>query len=162
MTAARAIRIMRPGFPTPSTSRENRMISHNTVRWTYWALICALLVAGLAGRFEAFYAAAAVSVVQLVHYVLRERSLTAFSVQVRLAYAAILLIDILWEPLRLHLWWMAFFTLTVVLFDWCLLSRIMALMPWNRKEALSWGLVRRTFFSGPVKGSIMGSRLAPA
>ena len=138
------------------------MISHNTIRWSYWAAICALLMVGLAGRFEAFYVAFAVSVVQLVHYLVRERSLTAFSVQVRLAFAAILLTDILWEPLRLHLWWMAFFTLMIVLFDWCLLSRIMALLPWNRKEPLSWGLVRRIFFSGPVKGSIIGSPLAPA
>ena len=137
------------------------MIPHAAVRWAYWAAISALLVGGLGGRFEAFYLAAAVSVAQLVHYALRERSLTAFSVQVRLAYAAILITDILWEPLRLHLWWMAFFTLMVVLFDWCLLSRIMALMPWNRTEALSWGLMRRTFFSGPMKGSIIGSRLAP-
>ena len=138
------------------------MISHNTIRWSYWASISALLVAGLAGRFEAFYIAAAVSGVQLVHYALRERSLTAFSVQVRLVYTALLLVDILWEPLRLHLWWMAFFTLLVVFFDWCLLSRIMALMPWNRKEALSWPAVRRIFFSGPVKGSIVGSAVAPA
>ena len=138
------------------------MISHNTIRWSYWAAISALLVAGLAGRFEAFYLAAAISVVQLVHYALRERSLKAFSVQVRTVYAAVLIADILWEPLRLHLWWMAFFTLTVVFFDWCLLSRIMALMPWNRKGPLSWAAVRKVFFSGPVKGSIMGSSVAPA
>jgi hypothetical protein len=50
---------------------------------------------------------------------------------------------------------MAFFTLMVVLFDWCLLSRIMVLMPWNRRgRPMSWPLVRATFFSGPVKGSI--------
>jgi hypothetical protein len=138
------------------------MISRNAIRWTYWTVIFALLAAGLAGRFEAFYAAFAVSVVQLVHYLLRERSLAAFSVQVRLVYSAVLLLDILVEPLRLHLWWMAFFTLMVVLFDWCLLSRIMALMPWNRKEPLTWPAVRRIFFSGPVKGSIVGSAVAPA
>ena len=138
------------------------MISHNAIRWSYWTAISALLVAGLAGPFDAFYWAAAVSVAQLVHYALRERSLTAFSVQVRLVYAAVLLTDILWAPMRLHLWWMAFFTLLVVLFDWCLLSRIMVLMPWNRKEALSADLLRRTFFSRPVKGSIMNARTAAA
>ena len=136
------------------------MISHNTIRWSYWAIIFALLMAGLAGRFEAFYLAAAVSAVQLVHYALRERSLTAFSVQVRLVYTAILLIDILWAPLRLHLWWMAFFTLMVVLFDWCLLSRIMVLMPWIRKEPMSRRLLRATFLTGPVKGSIVNARQA--
>jgi hypothetical protein len=143
-------------------AQENRMISKNAIRWIYWAAICALLIIGLAGRFEAFYAAFAVSVVQLVHYALRERSIKAFSVQVRLVYTAVLLLDILIEPLRLHLWWMAFFTLMVVLFDWCLLSRIMALMPWNRKEPLTWPAVRKVFLSGPVKGPIVGSPVAPA
>ena len=138
------------------------MISHNAIRWSYWAAIFALLTVGLAGRPAALYMAVAVSFMQLVHYIVRERSLTAFSVQVRLAYASIMLIDILWAPLRLHLWWMAFFTLMIVLFDWCLLSRIMVLMPWNRMEPMSWPLVRATFFSGPVKGNIMGSRFAPA
>lgn len=131
------------------------MVSHNAIRWSYWAAIAALLVAGLAGRNEGFYLALVVAVVQLLHYGWRERSLKAFSVQVRLAYAALLLIDVLWEPMRLHLWWMAFFTLVVVVFDWCLLSRIMVLMPWNRKEPMSWALLRETFFSGPVKGSVI-------
>ena len=133
------------------------MIPHNTIRWTYWAAICALLMWGLAGHPEALYLAVAVSFVQLVHYMVRERSLTAFSVQVRMVYTGVLLLDVLWEPLRLHLWWMAFFTLVLVLFDWCLLSRIMVLMPWNRREPMSWPLVRATFFSGPVKGSVMNS-----
>jgi hypothetical protein len=130
------------------------MTPHNIIRWSYWAAITALLMVGLAGHPEALYLAVALSFVQLVHYIVRERSLRAFSVQVRMVYAAVMLLDVLWEPLRLHLWWMAFFTLMVVLFDWCLLSRIMVLMPWNRRSPMSWALVRATFFSGPVKGSI--------
>jgi hypothetical protein len=138
------------------------MTPHNIIRWSYWAAITGLLVAGLAGHPDALYLAVAVSFVQLVHYIVRERSLTAFSVQVRMVYAAVMLLDVLWEPLRLHLWWMAFFTLMVVLFDWCLLSRIMVLMPWNRRgRPMSWPLVRATFFSGPVKGSIAAAASAP-
>jgi hypothetical protein len=137
------------------------MIPHNLIRWSYWAAICVLLLAGLAGIAQALYLAIALSIVQLVHYRLRTGSFMAFPVQVRLAYAAVLVVDLLWEPMRWHLWVMAFFTVVLVLFDWCMLSRIMALMPWNRREPMSWQLVRRTFISAPVKGSIL-DRPAPA
>jgi hypothetical protein len=79
---------------------------------------------------------------------------------VRLVYAAVMLIDIAWQPMHWHLWMMACFTLVLVLFDWCFLSRLMALMPWNRKEPMSLGLMQRTFLSGPVKGSVL-DRIAP-
>jgi hypothetical protein len=131
------------------------LIHRHPLRWTYWAVTCVLLMAGLAGREEGFYLAAAVSVVQVVHFRWREGSFSAFPVQVRLAYAALLLIDIAWEPMRWHLWMMACFTLVLVLFDWCMLSRIMALMPWNRTEPLSGELLRRTFLSAPVRGSVL-------
>jgi hypothetical protein len=137
------------------------MISHNLIRWSYWAVICALLIAGLTGPSEVLYLAAALSVLQLLHYWWRERSFSAFPVQVRLVYAAVLIIDMLWEPMRWHLWMMAFFTLVLVLFDWCLLSRIVVLMPWNRREPLSWGLLRRTFISGPVRGSVLDRASMP-
>jgi hypothetical protein len=134
---------------------------NNLIRWTYWTVICALLIAGLAGFERALYFAAAVSVVQLVHYFLREGSVKSFPVQVRLVYAAVMLIDIAWQPMHWHLWMMALFTLVLVLFDWCFLSRLMALMPWNRKEPMSWRLVQRTFLSGPVKGSVLDTVAAP-
>ena len=95
------------------------------------------------------------AVLQVAHYWLREGSFAAFPVQVRLAYAGMMLLDLAWEPMRWHLWMMAFFTLVLVLTDWCLISRLMALMPWNRREAMSWPLVQRTFLSPPVRGSIL-------
>jgi hypothetical protein len=138
------------------------MNTHRLVQWVYWATICALLIAGLAGVHQALYYAAAVSVMQVVHFLLREGSVKAFPVQVRLAYAGMMLLDLAWEPMRWHLWMMAFFTLVLVLTDWCLVSRIMALMPWNRREPMSWPLVQRTFFSPPVRGSILDSTSRPA
>lgn len=137
------------------------LIQRHPIRWSYWAVTCVLLVAGLAGRADALYLALAVSVVQVVHFRWREGSFSAFPVQVRLMYAAILLVDILWAPMRWHLWMMAFFTLVLVLFDWCMLSRIMALMPWNRREPLTRDLLRRTFFSPPVRGSVLDMPAVP-
>ncbi len=130
------------------------MIFLEDISWWYWAVTDILLFVGLTGRAVAFYAAAAISLVQVAQFALRERSLTAFPVQVRLAYAVVLLVA-LWPPLRWLFWWPAVGTLALVLFGYCFLARCLSLLPWNRREPLSWRLVRRTFLARPVKGNVL-------
>ena len=130
------------------------MIFFGDMSWWYWAVTDVLLFVGLAGRAGAFYAAAAISLLQVVHFALRARSMTAFPVQVRLAYAAILLLA-LSPPLRWLFWLPAIGTLALVLFGYCVLARCLSLLPWNRREPLSWALVRRTFLARPMKGNIL-------
>jgi hypothetical protein len=113
-----------------------------------------LLILGLAGRFEAYYLAAALSAVQVVHVRLLEGNFTAFPVQVRVAYAAMLLLA-LWAPMNWLFWVPAIGTPAQVLFGYCALARCLSLQPWNRREPLSWPLLWRTFASPPVKGNIM-------
>jgi hypothetical protein len=131
-----------------------RMILYRDISWWYWAVTAVLLIVGLAGWFEAFYLAAALSVVQVVHFRLREGSFAAFPVQVRLAYAAILILA-LWKPMNWLFWIPAIGTPAQVLFGYCALARCLSLLPWNRREPLSWHLVWRTFVSRPVKGNIL-------
>lgn len=130
------------------------MIQFREICWWYWAVTSVLLFAGLAGRFEAFQLAAGLSAFQIIHFRLREGSFSAFPVQVRVAYTAMLLLA-LWEPMRWLFWVPAIGTPARVLFGYCTLARCMSLLPWNRREPLSWRLVRRTFFSPPVKGNIL-------
>jgi hypothetical protein len=42
-----------------------------------------------------------------------------------------------------------------VTFGYCTLARCLSLLPWNRSEPLSFALLRRTFLSRPVKGSVL-------
>jgi hypothetical protein len=130
------------------------MIQLREICWWYWAVTSALLFAGLAGRFEAFQLAAGLSAFQILHFRVREGSFSAFPVQVRVAYTAILLLA-LWESMRWLFWIPAIGTPARVLFGYCTLARCMSLLPWNRREPLSWRLVRRTFLSPPVKGNIL-------
>jgi len=130
------------------------MILYREISWWYWAVTSVLLIIGLAGRFEAFTLATALSAIQVVHFRLREGSFGAFPVQVRLAYTAMLLLA-LWEPMNWLFWVPAIGTPAQVLFGYCTLARCLSLMPWNRREPLSAELVRRTFLSPPVKGSIL-------
>jgi len=124
------------------------------ISWWYWAATVPLLAAGLYGYAQAFYAAMALTAFQSVHYYLRERSFTAFPVQVRVAYLGLLLIA-QWQPLYWIYWVQLIGTSAMVLFDYCFLARCLSLMPWNRKEPFSISLVLRTFFSAPVPGNIL-------
>lgn len=130
------------------------MIMYREPSWWFWAVTSLFLIVGLAGRFEAFYAATLLSVFQIVYFRLREKSFGAFPVQVRIAYTGILLIA-LWGPMQWLFWVPAVGTVAQVLFGYCTLARCLSLMTWNRRAPLSWRLVWHTFATRPVKGNIM-------
>ena len=54
--------------------------------WWYWAITTFLLVGVLAGYNECLQAVIALNIVQVVHFIYREKSVTAFPVQVRVVY----------------------------------------------------------------------------
>lgn len=130
------------------------MILYREISWWYWAVTATLLIIGLADRLEAFYLATVLSAIQTAHFRLREGSFIAFPVQVRLAYTAMLALA-LWEPLNGLFWIPAVGTPLQVLFGYCTLARCLSLLPWNRREPMSRALVRRTFLSKPVRGSVL-------
>jgi hypothetical protein len=130
------------------------MILYREISWWYWAVTALLLMIGLAGPFEAFYLALALSAVQIVHFRIREGCFTAFPVQVRLAYTALVVLA-LWTPLNWLFWVPAVGTTAQVLVGYCALARMLSLLPWNRREALSWRLAWRTFVARPVRGNIL-------
>jgi hypothetical protein len=130
------------------------MLLYREVSWWYWAVTTALLFLGLAGNPEGYWLAIGLSTLQIVHFRLREGRFAAFPVQVRLAYTAMLLL-FLWGPLNVLYWIPAIGTLAQVLSGYCTLARCLSLLPWNRREPLSAGLLRRTFLSPPVKGNVL-------
>lgn len=130
------------------------MILYREISWWYWTVTTALLFVGLAGRFEAFHLATALSAIQIIHFRLRRGSFGAFPVQVRLVYTALLMLA-LWAPMNWLFWVPAIGTLAQVLFGYCTLARCLSLMPWNRREPFSRNLVWRTFLSPPVKGNVL-------
>jgi hypothetical protein len=118
--------------------------------WTWWAwtITTALLIAGLSGYPVAFIGAMIVTAIQMLVLLLRDRSPTAFSVQLRLAYLVLLLIA--YPPLMRWLYWLPTVgTLALIVFGYCLLARCLSLLPWNSREAYSLSRLRRTFLSAP-------------
>jgi hypothetical protein len=130
------------------------MIDYKELNWWYWFMTACLLTAGLAGHQIGFELAIGLSAIQLVHFMLREQSITAFTVQVRFWFLMLVLAAYA-EPLQIIYWLPALGTWARSMFGYCLMARTLALLPWNRRIPFSLELVMKTFFSRPVRGSIM-------
>ncbi len=118
--------------------------------WTWWAwmLIAILLTIGLLGQSIAFVGAMTVTAIQGIVMLIREKSVSAFAVQLRLAY--LVLLGVCFLPSMRWLYWVPTVgTFALVIAGYCLLARVLSLFPWNRQEALSVDLLRRTFLSAP-------------
>jgi hypothetical protein len=122
--------------------------------WLYWAVTDALLIAAVLGWEAGFAAVIGLTAIQVVHFMLRERSASSFPVQVRVGYLALLLAG-QWGPLYFIYFIQIIGTTAMVLFDYCPLARFLSLMPWNRREPFSMDLVKRTVLSPPVRGNIL-------
>jgi hypothetical protein len=130
------------------------MLEYRSIAWWYWLGTVCCLTAGVAGWPMGFDCAIGITVVQLVHFILREGSITAFPVQVRIAYLLLLLVAL---PVTLHpIYWLPLIgTWAQVLFGYCMMARTVSLLPWNRKEPFTSSLLRRTYLSAPVRGNIL-------
>ena len=116
--------------------------------WWWWLVTACLLLIGLMGIPEAFLAALLLSIAQSVLFFARECAFGAFPVQLRLAYA-LLLIICFFLPIRWLFWLPTIGTFALVIFGYCLMARMLSLLPWNRTEPITADLVRRTFLSRP-------------
>jgi len=130
------------------------MLEYRAISWWYWLVTVGFLTAGVSGWAMGFLLAIGLTVFQLIHFTVRERSIAAFPVQVRLGYLLLLLIA-LPDKLQLIYWIPMIGTWAQVLFGYCTMARTVSLLPWNRKEALSFDLLERTFLSAPVRGNIL-------
>ena len=130
--------------------------------WWYWLVTDCLLLAYLTGwltgwSLEWDWGLQLVMVWVLIHtthYLVREKHITAFPVQVRLAYLLLLILGA-YPPLG-FLHWLQFLGTTVSLTDdYCFLARVMALMPWNRQRPLTLERAWNTIVAPPVSESIL-------
>ena len=129
------------------------MNEYKDVGWWYWLITAGLLTVGVSRNQAEFVLAIALTIIQLIHYVFREQNITAFPIQVRYWYLMLLLIA-WYEPLQWIYWIPTIGTWAQVIFGYCTMARCVSLLSWNRSEELSLDLLKKTFFSRPVRGSI--------
>jgi hypothetical protein len=122
--------------------------------WWYWALTTVLLVGVLAGNSLCLQAVIVLNIVQVVHFTIREKSISAFPVQVRIAYLGLLFVA--QAPYMVWVfWWQLIGTTAMISFGYCFLARLLSLLPWNKKESYSIEMLKKTFLTPPEKGNVL-------
>ena len=121
------------------------------IRFFWEATLCALVL----GFLDPFFWKVACGVTALQSAILLTlvnlRPLV-FPVQVRVVYGALLSLGI-WVDAAWFILPIATLGLFVNLsLDYCLLSRLLHLLPWNRSVALSWSVVAKCLFQPPRPG----------
>ena len=110
-------------------------VKYQEVDWWFWALIGAGIGLGLLGLGWGFKIAFWVSMANLLYFIMRDRSVFSFPVQVREVWLAFVLLAYL--PMLSWLWYLLFIGMVlVVFFDRCGIARVLVLMPWNKGVAL--------------------------
>lgn len=120
--------------------------------WNLWFITWLGLLAGLFSQ-QFYEYVVYFSVIHAVLFLYIEQfKLIAFPVQVRIAY-------LVWVAVGTYIPYMSILmTITTIglaanlFFGYCLLARMLYLLPINRHEPLSIDLVKRVFLSPPVKG----------
>jgi hypothetical protein len=129
------VRMPRDGHDGIPTERRDAMTQSGRSRdvwWWYWAVTFFFILAALAGWPAGYGAVILVSAIQLVHSFVRNRSLVAFPVQIRLVYFAITLFGA-WAALRFYVFVLLLIgTFMVVALGRCTIALILRAMPWNR------------------------------
>lgn len=123
--------------------------------WSLWFISWLGLLAGLFSP-QWYPATVWFSVVHAVLILgLEQFQFIAFPVQVRIAYVVWVAIGT-YVPNMGWLMWITTVGLATNLFlGYCPLARMLLLLPVNRHEPLSWGLVQRIFLSPPVNGRLI-------
>ncbi|MEX0654354.1 MAG: hypothetical protein WD534_11395 [Phycisphaeraceae bacterium] len=134
-------------------SRRLLYLKWNDWTWWAWAVTDLLLFVGLAGYSPAFLGAMLITAGQGAVLLGRDRSVRAFSVQLRAAYLLLLIVCYL-PGVRWLYWLPALGTLALVVFGYCLLARLLSLLPWNSREPYTLDRLRRTFLSAPDLGRV--------
>lgn len=124
------------------------------VKRLYWQTTALLLAGHFGGWGAGLPLVILLNVVQSSHFALQRRSLKAFDVQVRVGYLALLLLGTVGPLWPLHV--VQFVGVNALLVaDYCLLARLLVLLPWNRRRAFSLDLLRWALLSPPAPGAIV-------
>ncbi len=121
------------------------MASWSNLGWRYWTVTLGLLTIGLAGWPGGIILAMGLTVVQARHFAAKTGAWGHPLVQVRCAYLGLLILG-MWAPFWFIHWVQFVGTGARVIAGYCLLARLVSLLPWNRVEPFTLALLQRTLF----------------
>jgi hypothetical protein len=121
-----------PDLQSPSEAYMKLRLELSNTFWWFWAITLVFIIAAIAGWVPGYTIVMIISAVQVVVFLMRERSVIAFPTQVRLVYLAWTLTG-LWAGGRLPFYTLLLLgTVMVVFFGRCSISLVLKFMPWNR------------------------------
>ncbi len=114
--------------------------------WPSWAALLPLIAWGVHGDPRGILLAALLCVIQIAHVAVHVGATFTLPLQVRGTYLVMLLAG-LWPPLSFLHWIQLIGTAARVLVGYCLLARLLSLLPLNRREPFTWALAARRLFA---------------
>lgn len=112
----------------------NKTINTKDIRWWFWFITLVFIVAAVVGWIPGYYIAMGISAVQLVFFLVQEKSISAFPVQIRIVYFAVTLFS-LWPVVRWYIFIILLLgTVMVAFFGRCSIALVLKYMPWNHSR----------------------------
>jgi len=109
-----------------------RNVNHKDIRWWFWFVILIFITVALLGWVPSYYIVIIISVMHFVFFLLQEKGISAFPVQIRFVYLAFTLLG-LWPNVRFYIYLILFLgTLMVVFWGRCSIAMVLKRMPWNK------------------------------
>jgi hypothetical protein len=111
-------------------------IEMQSIDWWYWAITFIFIGAAIVGWVPAYYIVMLISALQVLHFKVQLKSLTAFDTQVRIVYFFFTLVGLI-QIIRLPAFILLFIgTFMVVAFNRCGIALILKKMPWNKNQTV--------------------------
>ena len=109
-------------------------IDSNDIRWWFWLVTLAFIIAALLGWTPAYFIVIAISALQVVFFLIQEKSVSAYPVQIRIVYLIWTLFG-LWPGVGFFMYiLLALGTIMVTFFGRCMISLGLKYMPWNKER----------------------------
>jgi len=108
------------------------IIDFKSIYWIFWFVTLAFIIAAIAGCSPCYYVVMAISFIQVLFFIIKEKSLVAFPTQIRITYFLITLFG-LWQEVRLYVFILLLLgTIMVTFFERCSIAAMLKYMPWNK------------------------------
>lgn len=136
---------------TPLWDRMSAKTRKNLI-WYLWLATWISLLLGLFKQSFNEFVVLFSALQACLFLVLFNVGITAFPVQVRIAYVIWVTVGTYVPSMNVLLYITIIGLATNLFMGYCPLARMLYLLPWNRKERFSFDLVRRVFCTPPVEG----------
>jgi len=111
-------------------------INPQDIRWWFWLITFIFILAALLGWSPAYSIVMGISAFQVIFFLVQEKNLSAYPVQIRIVYFAWTLFG-LWPAGRLFFYILLLLgTIMVTFFGRCVIALGLKYMPWNKSRPI--------------------------